>query len=173
MAACERADGQWLLNYSQAAVNLGEAQRRYLENRALRVKTYFELREYNRQARVAERHEVLHKQPPKPKKDRPATPLAASIGGDGKILWPAPLQAEPYAAECRKLETVVAGRIAGKEQRPADAQLLSSLCRALLAKLKERIGELEPQEYTDTVRFVKNLTGEAIAQLPQPQIAER
>ncbi len=52
-------------------------------------------------------------------------------------------------------------------------QLLRQLRKTMLAELKQHVHELAPQEYTDTVRIVKNLTSEFAAERPQQQIADR
>ena len=54
-----RSRGMANLMNSEAAINLQEADKKYLENRLTATQTYFEMRRYNQEARRAERSTPL------------------------------------------------------------------------------------------------------------------
>lgn len=163
-ADLERADGQWLLNYSQACVNMGEAHRRGIENHATSVRSWFQLREENRLRRAAERR-PLNVSPgqaytTKPiKKAAPAQAASVHLDDDGRLEWPAVLRSRAFATDRGQVEAVLARWFGGKHLSLADRETLQAARGSMLVELKSQIQLLPTPDYLAAVKCINTLTG--------------
>jgi hypothetical protein len=104
-----------LLN-SQAANQMEQARKAYIENRLKATQTYFEMRRYNAEARRALRSSPLsmeqyvrlaRAEAPEPLTATQLDPLT------GTISWPAPLRAPEYEAFRKRVERLFQDRATG------------------------------------------------------------
>jgi hypothetical protein len=160
-----RAQGEYNLSTSAAAVNLSEARRREIENDKLWVQTYFETREINRQAREAE----LKRERGNPEDwirfaqaGRPKLLSNSDLDAvTGKIRWPLLLTAQEYSAQRADLERVFTDRAYHGMVSLNGLTRVNDLTDAMLASLKTQIRELPPDQYIEARRFLESLAYEA------------
>lgn len=155
-----RAEGQWMLNYSQACVNMGEANRRGIDNHAASVRNWFQLREENRLRRAAE-HRPLNVSPgqqPVAKKSVPARPAAIQLTRSGQVDWPSALRGAAFAADRTRVDAVLARWASGRRPTLADREALHDVHCSMLTELKSQIRELSAPDYLTAVRCAKALT---------------
>lgn len=165
-ADLERADGQWLLNYSQACVNMGEADRRGIENHATSVRSWFQLREENRLRRAAERRPLNVSPGHQPVAKKAAQPIPIQITRDGQVEWPSVLRSEEFTVDRVRVEAVLARWASGRHPTLADREALQGAQRSILNDLKSKVRELPPPDYLTAVRCaraLKNLEASCVA----------
>ncbi|MHB0957305.1 MAG: hypothetical protein ACYC6N_26945 [Pirellulaceae bacterium] len=156
-----QAAGAANLMNSMAAINTEQARSQYIDNRLKGTKTYFEMKQYNKDYRAAN-------QAPRPTSEqlfrlaKAATPK--KLGPDsldpvtGAIKWPDVLATEDFS-ECREaLDSLYAERAnaSGKinlEQFNAIRQSIGQM-RALL---KAKLNDLPPQVFSQANAFIKQL----------------
>lgn len=111
-----RSWGMANLMNSQAAVNVEQARKDYLDNRLKATQVYFEMRRYNEEARRAERGaplsldqyvKIARQQAPEPLSPSQFDPLTGAIG------WPGPLRQPEYQAFRQRIEKLFQDRAAG------------------------------------------------------------
>ena len=160
-----RAQGEYNLATSAAAVNFSEARRREIENNKQWVQTYFETREINRQAREAEiKRErgnpedwIRYAQAGRPK-------LLSNSELDavtGKIHWPLLLTAPEYGAQRAELEKAFAARAYHGMVSLDGLYKITDVTDGMLANLKSQIRDLPPDQYIEARRFLESLAYEA------------
>ncbi len=160
-----RAQGEYNLNSSQAAINLTEAKRREIEDRKQWTATYFAMREINRQNREAERnrHRVnaedwaRYAQAGRPK-------LLANQELDaltGKIHWPILLTAQDFDAQRAELEKLFADRAYHGVVTVDDLLAISRLTQEMIAGLKDHVQEYPVPQYIAAKKFLESLAYEA------------
>lgn len=164
-AALVRAQGQYNLLSSQAAIATAEARRREIDNKAKFAEDFHALRRLNRAARDAEQGPRITQEIAArlAEQGRPA-PLEGNEldARTGTISWPAFLQAEQFAGYRAELDKMFAQRAAaGKVELDEQAKVLE-LTNALLAELKKHVRDVRPMDYTTTRRFLESLACEAL-----------
>lgn len=162
MADVVRSQGVYNLTTSQAAINMTEAQSRYIDNRDQWTNTYFQMRDANRKYRAAERgprpsmeNLVRYAQAGKPKQLSPSE-LDVITGG---VSWPKLLQTEPFSESRKQVEQLFAKRAEGVALGFKDQTELGKITDAMLADLKKLLREKEvsQMDYIACKRFVESL----------------
>ena len=160
-----RSKGMANLFNSEAAINLTEADKKYLGNRLTATQTYFEMRRYNQEARKAERSSPLSTEQ-YVRLARAQAPARLSVSEldpfTGKINWPLALRREKYDKLRSGIETLFQARAAGTVL--ADDEI-SQLTSQFLAELKADIASFRQTEYIAARNFITSLAFEA----QQPQ----
>ena len=160
-----RSVGDYNLSTSEAAVNFSEARRRQIENNKLWVQTYFEMRDINRQAMVAE----LTKKRGNPEdwiryaaagKPRPLTNSELDAV-TGKIRWPLLLTGAEYAIQRAALERIFADRAYHGMIGADGYKLAMQATDDMLASLRMQIRELPPDQFIEARKFLQSLVYEA------------
>ena len=160
-----RAQGQYNLMSSEAAINLQEAARRDIENREQWTKAYFEMRKINKAYRDASRG------PQRTNEDwirlaRDTAPQRLSEGGldpvTGSIAWPKALQAGVFNQDRQTLDNLFAERaeVHGAVGLANYSKIRATVDQAL-ATLKAHIRDLDPQTYLEARTFLTGLAREA------------
>jgi hypothetical protein len=164
MANAIRAEGEYNLNTSAAAINLEEAQKRDIENRKLWTNTYFEMRRIN--------ESYTHpKRPPRPAETWAR--LAQNAAPDrlpnhvldpvnGQIIWPSALQGDEFAPERGVLEQMFAHRAMSHGAIGIQGHAtVRKAVDAALAKLKAQIRQIDTRNYLEARNFLNSLGYEA------------
>jgi hypothetical protein len=156
-----QAAGAANLMNSMAAINVEQARSQYIDNRLKGTKTYFEMKQYNKDYRDANKA-------PRPTSEqlfrlaKEATPK--KLGPDsldpvtGRINWPEVLQSDDFT-ECRDtLEALYANRAYASgninlEQYNAIRQSIGQM-RGLL---KAKANDLPPQVFSRASTFIRQL----------------
>ncbi|MBU4271798.1 MAG: hypothetical protein KKE86_14440 [Planctomycetes bacterium] len=156
-----RSQGQYNLATSKAAVNLGEARRRQIENDEQWTSTYFQMRDINKQHRDAELKRrrgnpedwIRYAQAGKPK------PLSGSEldAVTGEIRWPMLLTAENFDAQRAELQSTFTARAYHGVLGAEDFSKTSRLIDQMIAMLKDGIGDVPPQQYITAKKFLESL----------------
>jgi hypothetical protein len=146
---------------SEAAVNIEEARRKFIENRARATAAYFEMRRLNREARIAE-----GPQPASPsqaaalaKADAPK-PLGISQWDPvtGQIAWPKALRDELFATERAQIEEAAAAIADGPSAHDYSTILLVRASAGnMLEKLRANIEILPPTDFIAAKKFLDSL----------------
>lgn len=160
-----RAQGDYNLTTSQAMVNMGEAQRRNIENRKLWTDSYFEMRRANADYRAAERG------PRGTPEDwvrfaREAAPNRPSPGEldyvTGGIAWPRLLRGEEFTQSRDELEKLFSKRASVDGNiGPETYRQIRDTTDAMMAQLKANIKKYRAHEYIDARKFIESLAFEA------------
>jgi len=160
-----RARGMANLMNSEAAINLQDADKKYLENRLTATQTYFEMRRYNQEARRAERSPPLSNEQ-YVRLARAQAPGRLSVSQldpfTGKITWPTALQREKYDKLRSEIDTLFQARASGTVL--ADDEIGAATSQFLEA-LKADIASFRQTEYIAARNFLTSLAFEA----QQPQ----
>ena len=160
-----RAEGEYNLATSAAAVNFSEARRRQIENQKLWTQTYFEIREYNRQQRDAEiKRErgspedwIRIAQAGKPKRLDNRDLDAVT----GQIRWPILLTGDNFEQQRALLEKTFAARAYHGVLCAEDFLNALQVIDEMFTNLKDNIQSLPAQEYVEAKRFLRSLAYEA------------
>jgi hypothetical protein len=163
MSKVIRAEGDYNLSTSQAAINAEEALRQNIQNRQALVKAYFELRKMNRDYRAAERHPGLHgdSKAKVAQVERPRLLTPAELDSQtGKVRWPKLLAANTHAENRELLDAYFAKRASGQTVGTRDMAELRSVVVAMLADLKEQLRAAPPAEYQAANEFLHSLAYE-------------
>jgi multidrug efflux pump subunit AcrA (membrane-fusion protein) len=164
MADVARAQGQYNLATSAAAINMTEAQRNYMRNRDEWTNTYFQMREANRQYRAAKNRKptmeqlVRFAQAGKP--DRLSPSELDVVSGD--ISWPGPLETDAFSEHRKTLEALFAKRAESGTLGFDDQDQLRQVTSAILARLKQQLrdGKIRQMDYIGSKRFVESIAYE-------------
>jgi len=166
MGDLARSAGQYNLTSSQAAINMTEAQKKYIENRNEWTNTYFQMREANKQYRDRERRPrpsledmVRYAQAGKPKRLSPSEIDSVT----GKIDWPILLKADRYAPYRAELEELFAKRAEHGVLGTDDYLQVRKSTEAMLDELKGQVREVPQMDYIASRRFVESLAFEGSA----------
>jgi len=158
-----RAQGQYNVDTSQAAINMTQAQSKEIQNREAWTKTYFEMRKMNKAYRDAEAG-------PRPSMEamvryaeegRPNALSPAELTTSGKIAWPGALQASRYGSQRQQVEQAFAERALKGVMPGDDYQKLYTLTNNMIADLKGQITVLAPDAYMTAKKFLQSLLYEA------------
>jgi len=164
LADAIRAEGDYNLNTSAAAINLEEAEKRDIENRTRWTNAYFEMRRINE----AYTHP---KRPPVPAEtwarlahdaapDRLANHLLDPV--NGQIVWPSALQGPEFAPERGVLEQMFAHRAMSHGAIGVQGHAtIKKAVEVALAKLKAQIRLIDTRNYLEARNFLNSLGYEA------------
>ena len=160
-----RAQGEYNLNTSAAAINLEQARSMNLDNRVKYAETYFEMRRINSSERAAERrpHATPEQIARWNESAKPARLTEAELGFvSNEVRWPSVLQDETFDDHRESIEAVLAGRT------PENSGVGSHSHRAINATVEQmqevlqgKIRELPPTEYVAASKFLESLGYEA------------
>jgi hypothetical protein len=144
-----------LLN-SQAANQIEQARRVYVENQLKATQTYFEMRRYNTESRRAERPTPLSlEQYVRLARDQAPDPLTATQLDPltGTLSWPAPLRAPEYEAFRRRIDRLFQDRATGYVVYGE----IQKACLEFEAQLKADIMRFPPNDYLGAKKFLDSL----------------
>ena len=164
-----RAEGEYLLLGSQAAINVTEAQRRAIANWNTWVQTLYETQRYAREARAAERGPSLSPaealRVAQIGKPRRLTPSEMDII-TGQLTWPMVLQAAQFAPYRRLVDQVFADRAYRGALNLNEYVEAERTIQFMLALLREQITDFQPVDYMTGRRFLESLAYEARPAVP-------
>ncbi|MHB8970874.1 MAG: hypothetical protein ACYC3X_15265 [Pirellulaceae bacterium] len=156
-----QAAGAANLMNSAAAINVEKARSQYIDNRLKWTKTYFEMKQYNKDYRTANKS-------PRPTSEqlfrlaKEATPKPLSPDSldpvTGQIKWPEVLMVDDFA-ECRgTLESLYANRAnaSGKINLEQYNEIRQSIGQ-MRGLLKAKLNDLPPQVFTQANAFIRQL----------------
>ena len=157
--------GLYNYNTSVALINLQEARRRYVENKARKAQTYFAMRRANSEVRKQERGNP----PTKENLSRYAKSRAPKRlnshqyqAATGQLLWPALLENEYFAEERSQIDSLMKKRTqVGLESSNGEPFQLKYLAVTMRQKLKTLIGDISPSEYMAAKKILTSLEYEA------------
>ncbi len=161
MASMISAAGDYNLATSAAAVNMTQAEKNQIENRAQWTQTYFDMRAVNRSARAAERGpnptmeqmvRIAHEGAPTPLSPSQVNPVS------GHVDWPALLQVETYAPQRAVLDDLLAKRATLGGLGYPDQEKCRDAIDTMLATLKGQIRDVPPNQYVAARNFLRSLT---------------
>jgi hypothetical protein len=165
MADVIRSRGDFNLSSSAAAVNLSEARQREIENQKLWTKTYFEIRDINREAFDAEQRRlraspedwIRYAQSGRPQRLSPSELDTVT----GEIHWPMLLTMPQFKAQRVEMEKAFADRayhgVMGAEVFLRVLQVADDL----LANLQSQIRNVPADKYLLAKRFLQSMVYEA------------
>ncbi len=165
-----RAQGQFNLDTSAAAINLTEAQRREIENSKLWTETYFEKRRINQAYQESQR---------RPRGDSETWMRLAQIGVPkrlspsvldpvtGRITWPAGLSDPLFQRDRAELDRLFADRaLSHGAIGPQMHSQISQTVNNMLDTLKSMIRQFNKNQYVESRNFLNSLAYEASAPTP-------
>jgi hypothetical protein len=165
LAAVVRAQGDYNLSTSAAAVNLTTATRQAIQNQKDYVEAYFAIRAFNRQARDAENardrqltQEWLRFHPSvKPKRltSSELDPVSGSIN------WPILLQSDELAKRRQAIQQAFIERHHFGMMGYNNYRTVQQITNDLIAELLDKIRETAPSEYIQAKKFIEALIYEA------------
>jgi hypothetical protein len=155
-----RAQGQYNLATSQAAINMTEAQSREIDVREKFTNAYFDMRATNRAARAAERgpRDTMDDFVRYAQAGRPA-PLSPSQFDpvSGRIYWPRALRTDVFAGDRAALDELFAQRATYGDLSIAQVDQLRRHSNSMLQQLKGQVATLDPSAYINGKKFVESL----------------
>lgn len=160
-----RAQGQYNLDTSAAAINLEEARQRQIDNRKLWTKTYFEMRDINKAWRDSQRQPVESPETWVRLAQRTAPSELSTSQLDpvtGRIAWPPGLAGPEFAEQRKQLDQLFTDRALahGAIGVQAHSEIRSTI-NAMLKELRSRIREYETDMYLNSRNFLTSLRYEA------------
>ena len=163
VAAMTDARGRYNRRTAEARMIHTYADTQDIQNYDLGVRTYFETRQYNREARAAERGQratqadlVRYAAQAKPSRLSPS-----ELSNTGRISWPMLLRVDEFAAFRAQLEEAFAQRAANGGIELADHVKISQTAKVMLDVLKVYVGGVDPMDYMAARRFIESLAHEA------------
>jgi hypothetical protein len=165
LASVVRAQGDYNLSTSAAAVNYTTAVRQGIQNEKDFVEAYFAIRAFNRQAREAESakerqitQEWLRFHPSvKPKRLSPSELDPVS----GTINWPMLLQSDELTDLRQNIQKAFAERHQLGMMGYNNYRQVQQVTNNLLAEMLQRIQDFAPAEYIQAKKFIEALVYEA------------
>jgi hypothetical protein len=165
LGAVIRAQGEYNLNISAAAINVSLARQQEIENRKRWTQSYFEIRDLNRQAFEAETKRlrgtpedwIRVAQAGKPKRLSPSELDIVT----GEIHWPILLTAQGYSGRRVELEKAFADRAYHGVMAAETFLKVLQMTEDLLANLKAQVRSLPSGQYLAAKRFLESLAYEA------------
>jgi len=157
-----RAQGQYNVETSAAAINMTQAQRNEIENRQAWTKAYFEMRKMNREYRAAEAA-------PRPTMEdlaryaeagRPKALGPQELSTAGKISWPPALLDARYADQRGEVEQLFTERATKGAMPGENYRKLYELTGSMLDSLKGEIRSMPPSMYMAAKNFLQSLAYE-------------
>ncbi|NIL97022.1 MAG: hypothetical protein GTO62_07765 [Planctomycetales bacterium] len=167
-----RARGQAELDSAQAQVTREEARSRELDNRLKSTKTYFEMRDYNREQRFGTPEEKYAKKRANEEKyakyarrGNPNELTAQQLDPlTGKISWPFALMPPQYKEYREQLDDLFEQRARhGGQISYRTYEQIHTTTDDFLTALREDIRDMNPSDYVAAKRFVNALAHQAEA----------
>jgi hypothetical protein len=159
-----RAESEYLLHASEAALNMQEVYSRRMDNWKKWVATYFEVKRINQCARDAERGKPLtpadYLRMSEMGRPRRMTPSEMQVV-TGEIAWPVVLHDEAFTPARDLLGHYFADRASQGVMTLDELVNTEETSRFMLDSLRDRITEYPPDAYMNSRRFVENLAYEA------------
>jgi hypothetical protein len=160
-----RGYGQYQLLTAEARRAHAAARQQEIANHEQGVRTYFSVREHNRQMRQAERRpRVTDEQIRRmAATGKPAALSPSDVDWiNGQIIWPTVLEDSDYSAFRVQLERAFAARAAQGRMDGLTKAMAQHAARGMLAELQTHVrdGEFSSQEYMIAKRFVESLAHE-------------
>ncbi len=161
------AQGVGQANYlnSLASINYQEAYSRSIQNRQKAIEGYFYNKQANQSARQAMRAQRLsQEQYVALAKNAAPSPLTEREYDRtfGRLIWPAALASDEFAAERRELDRAFAARSPGEAGVSTSfSGTVRKLSQSLQSKLKTHIDSFDATEYMAAKKFLASLTYEA------------
>ena len=154
-----RAEGDYNLSSSAAAVNLSMARQQEIENQKKWTQTYFEIRDINRQVFDTEQKRrrgspedwIRYAEAGKPKRLSPSELDAVT----GEIHWPMLLTAQDYSSHRIELEKAFAERAYHGVMEAETFLKVLQLTDELTASLKSQIRDVPAEKYVVANGFWK------------------
>ncbi len=160
-----RAQGQYNLDTSAAAINMTEAQRREMENSKLWTQTYFEKRRINQAYRDSQRRPPGNSETwmRLAQAGAPARLSASALDPvTGRINWPAGLLSDAFQTERAQLDQAFADRaLAHGAIGPQAHAQISSAIGQMVTTLKSLINDYSTNQYLESRNFLTSLSHEA------------
>jgi hypothetical protein len=165
LASVVRAQGDYNLSTSAAAVNWTTAYRQSIQNEKDYVEAYFAIRALNRQAREAEyakerqSTEDWLRYHPSVKPKRLTTSELDPISGT--IFWPMLLQADELSDARQNIQKAYLKRHQLGVMDHNNYRMVQQLANNLLDEILGKIQSLAPSEYMQAKKFIEALIYEA------------
>ncbi len=155
-----RAQGQFLLDSSQAASQFEDAYSKDIDNRYKTTQAYFDLRRMNREGRAAEAGPrptqadlVRWAQAGKPK----SLTSSEMNPNNGELLWPKVLTIDAFADGRDVIQGLMADGAKYGGLSLDQSMKAASTCDTMLAELKTRISDFKPNMYLEAKNFLESL----------------
>ena len=155
-----RAQGQFLLDSSQAASQFEDARAKDIDNRYKTTQAYFDLRRMNREGRAAEAG-------PRPTQSqlvrwaqagRPKSLTSSEMNpNNGELLWPKVLTIDAFADNRDVVQGLMAEGAKYGGLSLDQSMKVSSTVDVMLAELKTRISDFTPNLYLEGKNFLESL----------------
>ncbi|MBN2577769.1 MAG: hypothetical protein JXB10_02170 [Pirellulales bacterium] len=160
-----RAQGEYNLNTSAAAVNLSQAAKQQIKNWKNYVEAYYYTRRVRQDQLAAESakirqynqewlrsHAAMKPQRLEPTELDPVT---------GKLQWPVALRAPAYQQQCDDLQELFYERAKYGALSYESYQKAAEITQNMIADLKDNIRQYTPNNYLAAKGFLEKLTCEA------------
>jgi hypothetical protein len=165
LASVVRAEGDYNLYTSAAAINITTAAHQNIQNQKDWVEAYFAIRAFNRQAREAESakerqlvQEWLRFHPSVKPKRLTSSELDPVSGA---INWPMLLQSDELASLRQGIQHAFAERHHLGVMGHNNYRIVQQITTSLLSEMLDKIENLAPSEYMQAKRFIEALIYEA------------
>ncbi len=164
-AAVIRAQGEFNLNTSAAAINFEEARSLNLDNQVKYVETFFEKRRINSSERASERRphatpEQIARWNEKARPERLPEMELAFAADD--IRWPNILMEDTFANDRETIEAAIAEQTVENSGLGSESfRTITNTVEIMRAKLKNQIREMSPAEYLAATKFLESMGYEA------------
>ncbi|HWA98265.1 MAG TPA: hypothetical protein VG713_07225 [Pirellulales bacterium] len=155
-----RSQGIYNQLTAQAAIDAEQAKSAALDNQLKATQTYFEMRKINQESRAAEQARTASIARGDRKYEsaisQPTTLTVSQLDPvSGHIQWPSALMSSAAANDRAELETIFAQRA---QNSPAfDTSRIHVLTDSMRDSLKQQVLNVRPQEFTDSMRFLRGL----------------
>ncbi len=166
-ASVLRAQGQYQVDASKAAVNYEQARQQYIENKQKWTETYWKrkrLAEAERAKDYEKKREMRNRYRESQERLKASQPNRMTHTEfdphTGKINWPEPLQADAFAVYRQELENEFALR-AQTQITPELAEDIRDSTTKLRDALKRDIRKMSPNDYISARQFIDRLGQES------------
>jgi hypothetical protein len=160
-----RAQGQYNLMTSAAAINLEEADKKDIENQKLWTNTYFEMRKINQAYKDSQRGpmptaedwvRLAHEGVPERLNSSALDPVT------GHVAWPSALQTDDFRKQREALDAMFADRAIMHGAIGVDSHTkIRATVEEMLANLKDHIRDIDTRYYLEARNFLSSLAREA------------
>jgi len=157
-----RSSGAANLMNSEAAINVEEARRKYIENRLQATQTYFDMQRVNRQARAEKRPQPASQQQLiRFAQERLPQRLTASQLDPltGALNWPTILRSAAFSADRQKLEQLFTKRASESYLSPDEFLEVQDIVFGMQQELR-RVGtsfpgsmQIEARQFLESLNF--------------------
>jgi hypothetical protein len=164
MADVIRSQGAANLMNSEAAKNIEDARKKYIENRLQRTNTYFEMKQVNKEARAqlrgpAPTQEQLIRVSQAKLPDRMTTTDLDPV--TGAISWPTVLRADNYKTYRSKLEELYNERAKNGYLSPDQYLQVKQVSNAMMTELQKNVDSYPTSASIDARKFIQSISYEA------------